>query len=38
MIAIGWTVTKVRMGFEWLLDAYRVGAESARGVIDGEGS
>ena len=38
VIAVGWTVTKVRMGFEWLVDAYRVGAEAARGVIDSEGS
>lgn len=38
MIAVGWTVTKVRMGFEWLMDAYRVGAEAAREVTDSEGS
>ena len=37
VIAVGWTVTKVRMGFEWLMYAYRVGAMAARGVTDSEG-
>lgn len=32
IIAVGWTITKVRMGFEWGRVAYRIGVETARGV------
>lgn len=32
VIALGWTVTKMRMGVEWMIVAYQVGRDTARGV------
>lgn len=37
IIAIGWTMEKLRMGIEWTIDAYCVGRDIARGVNTDEG-
>jgi hypothetical protein len=37
IIAIGWTMEKIRMGIEWTIDAYCVGRDIARGVNTDEG-
>jgi hypothetical protein len=34
IIGIGWSVTKIRMGAEWAILAYKVGRDTARGVVD----
>lgn len=36
LIGIGWTITKIQMGVVWMIQAYKVGQDVARGGgVDG---